>query len=195
MGNVESLSNNILTIKADYTPDIGDSIAVNGVCLTVVSFDTSSFSVEIGEETQNLVAIENFIGKVHIEPAMMLSDRLDGHILQGHIDTKGSIKSINKLSNIYEIGIEVPNRYMKYIVSKGSVAVDGVSLTVNKVENNIFYIGVIPHTYQNTIFAKYNLNTHVNIETDIFARYVENILNHSKNTNSWDKIDNITSMY
>lgn len=195
LGVVKSLNGDVLSIQAAYRPKLGDSIAINGVCLTVVNVFGGGFDVEIGAETRAKVSIKNLKDEVHIEPAMRLADRLDGHIVQGHIDTIGHIASIDKVDNIYKIGIQVYKEYMKYIVPKGSIAIDGVSLTVNEVENDIFYIGIIPHTYNNTIFKDYTLNRAINIETDLFARYVENIINHRKSANSWEKIDNILSMY
>ena len=191
---VISYQNNILTLKAKYKPNIGDSIAVNGVCLTVVLVKSGSFSVELSAETRSIMAVENLREKVHIEPAMKLSDRLEGHIVQGHIDCVGVIKSITKNQNGTDFYISYPEEFSKFIAPKGSIAIDGVSLTVNEIKKSEFRLTIIPHTLEKTLFGNYKIGDHVNIETDMFARYIYNMI-HNNNSPTWDDIDSIMARF
>jgi riboflavin synthase len=172
LAKVKSFSNNTLTLKSNYIPKIGDSIAVNGVCLTATKIYNDGFSVELSPETQSKVAIENYKNLVHIEPAMRLSDRIDGHLLQGHVDCIGEILEIKNNKNSYDVVIKIPVEYMKFVIDKGSIAIDGVSLTVNDTWQDRFRLTIIPHTFENTLFKYYKIHQRVNIETDMFARYV-----------------------
>ena len=194
---VKELSNDLLTISAKYKPKIGDSIAINGACLTVVKVSKESFSVELSHETKSLLAVENLEGRVHIEPAMALGERLEGHILQGHIDTVGVIKKIDQKNRSKDFLIEIPKKFMKFVIPKGSIAIDGVSLTVNNVDDNGFRLTIIPHTMKETKFGSYTVGTRVNIETDLFARYVANILDRREQIRKeeWSRIDHIQSLY
>ncbi len=194
MAEVEEFRGNFLTLKSEYKPNIGDSIAVNGVCLTVVKQNGNTFTVEISPETKNTIALENLKDKVHMEPAMKLSDRLEGHIVQGHVDTIGTIVKIEKLSNATDYHIKIAKKFIKYIIPKGSVAIDGISLTVNDVNNDEFRLTIIPHTLKNTLFRTYKVNTRVNIETDMFARYLYHMFSKEK-TLSWYQIDSIMANY
>ena len=191
---VISYQNNVLTLKAKYRPNIGDSIAVNGVCLTVIELGEGVFKVELSKETRSLMAVKNLKDKVHIEPAMRLSDRLEGHIVQGHIDCIGIIKSIQKNQNATDFYISYPKEFFKYIIPKGSIAIDGVSLTVNEVLNEQFRLTIIPHTFNQTLFGKYRLGQEVNIETDMFARYIHHMINGTKSLN-WSDIDSIMARF
>jgi riboflavin synthase len=175
IAKVKSFSNNKLTLKSKYIPEIGDSVAVNGVCLTATKVYNNGFEVELSPETQSKIAIENYKNKVHIEPAMKLSDRIDGHLVQGHIDCLGEILEITKTKNSYDVIIKIPTEYMKFVINKGSIAVDGVSLTVNDVWSDRFRLTIIPHTFENTLFKTYKIHQRVNIETDMFARYIYNM--------------------
>lgn len=197
IGEIISLKDNILTIKSNLNPDIGDSIAVNGVCLTVVSVDSSLFSVELSKETRDIIDVSKFIGKVHLEPAMGIGDKFDGHIVQGHIDCIGEVKEIQKRENGTDFIIKVPREYIKYIVPKGSIAIDGVSLTINDIYQDSFRLTIIPHTLKETLIQNYKIGTKINIETDIFARYIEHILAHKakKDSPNWRDIDSILMSY
>ncbi len=194
MAEVKAMENDFLTIKAEYKPSIGDSIAINGACLTVVKLGNGEFTVELSDETKSLLAIENLKGKVHIEPAMKLSDRLEGHIVQGHIDTVGEIIKITKQTKAYDFFIKVDEKFMKFIIPKGSIAIDGVSLTVNSVEKNSFRLTIIPHTMKNTLFESYKVGSRVNIETDMFARYLYKMFG-KEDLVSWSDIDSIMARY
>ncbi|WP_457745276.1 riboflavin synthase [Sulfurimonas sp.] len=196
VATVKSFVGSTLTIKSKYKTNLGDSIAINGACLTVVKVNNDGFSVELSPESQKLLAIENYKGEVHIEPAMKMGDRFEGHIVQGHIDTVGTLKEIKNNGNSYDIFIEVAQKFIPFIVPKGSITIDGVSLTVNEVDTTSFRLTIIPHTMKETLFKNYKKGTRVNVETDMFARYVDHIINHQKSTSlSWDEIDAISSTY
>jgi riboflavin synthase len=189
IGKIKSFSNNKLKILSKLTPQIGDSIAVNGVCLTVTKVFNDGFEVELSPETQKKVAIENYKSgkKVHLEEALRFGDKIDGHLIQGHIDAIGEILEIKKNKNSYDVIIKTEPKIMKYIAPKGSVAIDGVSLTINDVFSDRFRLTIIPHTFENTLFKEYKIHQRVNIETDLFARYIYNMLKKTNN-NSIDEI-------
>lgn len=159
---------------------IGDSIAINGVCETVteISAHKDNFKAKISEETLAVTTFKDLkIGdEVNLERALTLNSRLGGHIVSGHVDCCAKLISVEKFADFYNMTFEVPFDNSKYIVYKGSVTVNGVSLTVAKVQSNIFTIAVIPHTYQNTNLLKLKTGNYVNIETDILGKYVEKML-------------------
>jgi riboflavin synthase len=188
IAKVDKFTQNLLTIKAEYRPNIGDSVAINGACLTVVSLTPTTFSVELSPESVAHLAMENYKGDVHIEPAMAMGDRLDGHMVQGHVDCIGTVQSIDKSGNSYDITISVPSEFMKFMIPKGSVAVDGVSLTINEVFNESFRLTIIPHTFEETLFKTYKNGSRVNIETDLFARYIYHMF-HKGSKPTWEEID------
>ena len=192
--DVKGFKKDILSLRADYKPKIGDSIAINGACLTVIEIDKEGFSVELSHESRSKLAIENMRDKVHMEPAMRLSDRVEGHIVQGHIDTIGVIERIEKKSASFDFYISLDQKFIKYIVPKGSITVDGVSLTVNDVFNDSFRLTIIPHTMKNTLFAFYQKGRRVNIETDMFARYIYHIFKKEKALD-WESVDKIMAIY
>ena len=197
MGKVVSFQNNYLTLKAKYNPKIGDSIAINGACLTVVKTSKDTFTVELSPESQNILAMENYKDEVHMEPAMMMGDRFEGHIVQGHVDCLGTIKSIKQNGNSTDFYVSLPAEYLKYVIPKGSITIDGVSLTVNEVLKDSFRLTIIPHTVKNTLFCRYKIGTKVNLETDMFARYIYNMFNggNKKEDMSWDVVDAIMARY
>jgi len=197
LAEVVSYDNEILTLRASYRPEIGDSIAVNGACLTVVFTDGETFGVELADETRGVIALENLKGRVHIEPAMRMGDRFEGHIVQGHIDTTGTVERIERRTNGTDLFISLPREFLRYIVPKGSIAVDGVSLTVNEVTDRGFRVTIIPHTFRETLFGGYRIGTRVNIETDLFARYVANILEKEKRSGrvDWETVERFQALY
>jgi len=197
MAKVESFNNSYLTLKAKYSPKIGDSIAINGACLTVVKISKDTFTVELSPESQKILAMENYKNKVHIEPAMMMGDRFEGHIVQGHVDCLGTISAIKNNGNSTDFFINLPCEYSKYIIPKGSITIDGVSLTVNEVMEDSFRLTVIPHTIENTLFKGYKVGTKVNLETDMFARYIFNMFkkDDKKDKMTWDQVDKIMATY
>jgi riboflavin synthase len=195
MAHVQTYGNNTLTLRAKYRPQLGDSIAINGACLSVTKLYDGGFSVELSPETEHLIATENLKGSVHIEPAMQLGDRLEGHMVQGHIDTVGVVESITNRGNSYDVVISVNKAFIPYIVPKGSIAIDGVSLTVNEVLKDRFRLTIIPITMKETLFGSYKKGTRVNIETDMFARYMAHLLQHHDKEMSWDDVDRISALY
>lgn len=158
----------------------GMSIAVNGVCLTVVSFSgLRIFSVDISKETIEKTNFKyiSYNKNVNIELPVTLETYLSGHIVQGHVDTTGVVRSLKKDTGDTIMEIEFPDRFSKYVVEKGSVAVDGVSLTAFDVKKNMFKVAIIPETLNATIVGEYKKNDKVNLEFDIIGKYVEKILN------------------
>ncbi|MDD2652883.1 MAG: riboflavin synthase [Sulfurimonas sp.] len=195
IAHVKSLAGSTLSLRAKHKAKLGDSIAINGACLTVVSVANDGFSVELSPESQKLLAIENYKDEVHIEPAMMMGDRFEGHVVQGHVDAVGEIKEIKNNGNSFDVFIKIEKKFIPYIIPKGSITIDGVSLTVNDVFEDSFRLTIIPHTMRETLFKNYKKGSRVNIETDMFARYVAHIISHKKNALSWDEVDTILAHY
>ncbi|MDD5211097.1 MAG: riboflavin synthase [Sulfuricurvum sp.] len=196
MASVKDFGGNRLSLKANHKAKIGDSIAINGTCLSVVSIQSDGFTVELSPETLNHIATEKLKGQVHIEPAMMMGDRFEGHIVQGHIDTIGTVDSITDNGNSFDVIISVDPKFITLIPPKGSIAIDGVSLTVNEVMKDSFRLTIIPITMRETLFGTYKKETRVNIETDVFARYMHHIMNTSKQSSlSWNDVERISSLY
>lgn len=160
----------------------GDSIAINGVCLTVISFDQNSIDVDVSNETLSCTALNDYKtgDQLNLERAMTLSDRLDGHLVTGHVDSTATVSMIKPDGRSRVLEFECDADIMRYIVHKGSVCVDGTSLTVNAVKDNKFSINVIPHTLEETIISDYQAGTKVNIEVDIVARYIEKMMSVEK---------------
>lgn len=157
---------------------IGDSIAVNGVCLTVISFNGLRFTVDTTAETLRRTSGKGFLpgARVNLERALRLSDRLGGHIVSGHIDGTGVIRFAAREDNAVSIGIAAPAGILKYVVQKGSIAVDGVSLTVSGVDDQLFRVCVIPHTRQETTLTQKKAGDAVNLECDLIGKYAEKLL-------------------
>ncbi|WP_024789525.1 riboflavin synthase [Lebetimonas sp. JH292] len=188
IGKIKNFSNNKLRIISKLKPQTGDSIAVNGACLTVTKIFSDDFEVELSPETQKVVAIENYQSgkKVHLEEALRFGDKIDGHLIQGHIDAVGDILEIKKNRNSYDVIIKTDPKIMKYIAPKGSIAIDGISLTINDVFSDRFRLTIVPHTFENTLFREYKIHRRVNIETDLFARYIYNMF--KKENNNFDEV-------
>ncbi|MFT4938421.1 MAG: riboflavin synthase [Paraglaciecola sp.] len=157
---------------------LGDSIANNGVCLTVVAKTAHSFSADVSPETIKRSGFANYQAgsKVNLEKALKASSRLGGHIVSGHVDGLGEVLSINPLGRYVEIWLKADNELAKYLAEKGSITVDGVSLTVNAVDGAKFLITLIPHSLQETIIGLYKVGTKVNLEVDVIARYLERLM-------------------
>jgi len=167
---------------------IGDSIAVNGVCQTVVGMDNNSFTVEVSLET---LSVTNFTDLksgqiVNLERALTLNSRLGGHIVLGHVDCCAKFLSKQNYGDFYNLEFEIPESQSKYVVTKGSVTINGISLTVAGIVNNKFKIAVIPHTYENTNLSALQPGDFVNIETDILGKYVEKFLSIKDNKSCID---------
>jgi riboflavin synthase len=170
-----------LTIEADFSLDqtkIGDSISVSGACLTAVKIDGKRFEVDVSPETLQATTFgQAKIGeRLNIERAMRLSDRIDGHLVSGHIDGTGVIKQKESLSNAVIISVEVGESLAQYMIIKGSVAMDGISLTLNACESDSFSVSIIPHTAKLTTIGLKNKGDRVNIETDMIGKYVSRFM-------------------
>lgn len=167
---------------------VKNSININGACLTVVELKRSSFEVEAVEETLKRTNLRELKtgDRVNLERGLKLSDRLGGHIVLGHIDCVGRIKSIRRKENFWDFEITTHKEFLPYIVEKGSVAIEGVSLTVVFVGSFFFRVSIIPFTYQNTTFGKKKVGDKVNIEFDILGKYVEKILKKDKKNFTYD---------
>ena len=181
VGVVAKISGNAMTVRASKVLEdvkLGDSIAVNGACLTAVDFSRSEFSVDLSPETMRRTSLGQFSvgGPVNLERALLASDRMGGHIVQGHVDGTGRVMSINADGDSIIFRIRVPKRLNRYIVEKGFVAVDGISLTVVKRGASSFTLAVIPYTLENTNLSAVSVGDRVNLEADILAKYVESLL-------------------
>ena len=172
-----------LKVQSDYLDfadvKLGDSIASNGICLTVVEQGKDWYAVDVSRETLNKTAMQQWqVGDVlNVEKAMLPTTRFGGHIVTGHVDTTGTVKLIKNDSRSIYIEIEIPSEFTKYVATKGSVTVDGISLTSNLVEGNVISLNIIPHTAQVTNIARHwKVATKVNIEVDVVARYLEKLL-------------------
>jgi len=162
---------------------LGESIAVNGACLTVTSVGKNTFTVEASHETLRRTNLSKLkVGsKVNLERSLKLGDRLGGHIVNGHVDGLGKVDSMERRGKSIEIWFSLPKELSRYVVEKGSIAVDGVSLTVNAASGNRFSVNIIPYTQEATIFSELKPGDLVNIECDIIGKYVEKFVS-GKNT-------------
>ena len=156
----------------------GDSIAVNGVCLTAVNVDAKGFTADVSQETLSLTTLGDMQagGVVNIEPSLTLATPLGGHLVSGHIDGMGTVASLAPDARSTRMEFEIPRDLMRYLVRKGSVAIDGTSLTVNQVAEGRISVNIVPHTLEKTIMGTYAPGTRVNIEVDQLARYLERLL-------------------
>ncbi|WP_295874765.1 riboflavin synthase [uncultured Zhongshania sp.] len=161
---------------------LGDSIASNGVCLTVVAIESDGFWADVSNETLSLSTFANAVvgQSLNLERAMLVGSRFDGHIVSGHIDGVGRVTACHKDARSLGLRIQAPSELARYIASKGSICVDGVSLTVNRVEASTFDLNIVPHTAAETIIQHYGVGTEVNLEVDMVARYLERLLQADK---------------
>ena len=174
-----------ITIECSKVLDntrIGDSIAINGVCQTVVNMKENSFTADVSGET---LKVTNFpfirIGdKVNLERAMSLNERMGGHVVLGHVDSIAKLDKVNKIAGFYEMVFEFAPEALRYVIPKGSVTINGISLTVAEIEQSKVTIAVIPHTFENTNLSSLAIGRIVNIETDVFAKYIEKFILNEK---------------
>ena len=161
---------------AEY--EVGESIAVNGVCLTAVAIHDGGFDTDVSVETLNVTGLGTLgVGAaVNLEPSLSLGERLGGHLVSGHVDCTGTVTSRSVDARSIRLGIEIPAKYARYIAKKGSVCIDGVSLTINEVSGSHFELNIIPHTADVTIIDNYAVGTVVNVEVDLVARYLERLI-------------------
>ncbi|EOH7942694.1 riboflavin synthase [Campylobacter jejuni] len=195
IAKVQSYQNNTLSLKAKYRPNLGDSIAVNGACLSVTKLYEGGFEVELSRESRTHIAIENLKDKVHIEPALRYGDRIDGHLMQGHIDFIGTLEKIQKDENGVDFYISLPKEAMKFMAEKGSIGVDGVSLTINEILKNGIRLTIIPITFKETLFKDYQVGRKINIESDLLARYIYAQLQGKNKGLSWEELERISYLY
>jgi riboflavin synthase len=185
-GKIKSLVNHgddirltVETGKLDMSDvALGDSIATNGVCLTVVDFGEHYYSVDVSSETIKHTGFANYSNgsSVNLEKAMRADTRFGGHIVSGHVDGVGEVVSVTDHQRYVEIWVKAPDELAKYIAHKGSITVDGVSLTVNEVKGASFMLWLIPHTLQETVIGSYKKGSKVNLEVDVIARYLERLM-------------------
>ena len=157
---------------------LGDSIAVNGVCLTVVANEQIAFAVDVSRETLNCTdGLDVINAPVNLEKALRLADRLGGHLVSGHVDGVGEVIEFADLGESWKLVVQAPQALAKYMAVKGSICINGVSLTINQVRNNEFSVNLIPHTLQMTNLKNLRVGSRVNLEVDMIARYVERMMN------------------
>ncbi|MEG0181290.1 MAG: riboflavin synthase [Peptostreptococcaceae bacterium] len=197
IGKIQSIKkgdkSSVITVQGDKIfgdMHIGDSIAVNGVCLTVATFSNNNFIADIMNETlskSTLGSLKNG-SDVNLERAMSANRRFGGHIVSGHIDGVGEITKIQKDDNAIWYTVKVEDNLMKYIVEKGSIAIDGISLTVARVDNIQFSVSIIPHTAQETILSHRQIGDNVNLENDIIGKYVEKLITFENKKKDYNNI-------
>ena len=190
-GVVKKITDKVQDIEFEVSSSVilkdaktGDSIAINGVCLTVKSFDGNSFTFDASSNTlahTNLGELKTG-DMVNLEDSLTPSDKLGGHFVSGHIDCTANIAGIWKTGRAYEITFDLPSEAAPFITERGSVAIDGISLTVTEVTGDSFKVIIIPHTFENTILGSKGTGSSVNIEVDILARYIANYLNNKQKT-------------
>lgn len=157
---------------------LGDSIATNGVCLTVIDYDQHHFTADVSQESLAHTRLMDLqLGEaVNLEKALLPTTRLGGHLVSGHVDAVGSIASIERDARSVRIAVDMPSAIARYIAPKGSVTIDGVSLTVNSLDSTCFHLNIVPHTADTTIISHYEVGQVVHIEVDMIARYLERLL-------------------
>ena len=171
-----------LTVHSSDLPwhefETGESIAVNGVCLTAVAISDEGFETDVSRETMRVTALGGLSAgsPVNLEPSLALGERLGGHLVSGHVDCVGTVVSKTGDARSLRLDIEFPRQLARYVARKGSISIDGVSLTINAVSANRFSVNIIPHTADATIIAGYETGTRVNIEVDLLMRYLERLM-------------------
>ena len=191
LGKIRQITTNKIQVeckKVLFDAKVGDSIAVNGVCLTVTELGKDFFNADVSPETMRITALGSLRNGdyANLERALPSNGRFGGHIVTGHIDGRGMSKCIEKSGDFYNIQIEIPDGFSKYAAKKGSIAVNGISLTIAEIIGNIITIAVIPHTYENTNLKTLKQGDFVNVEVDILAKYVEKFLSTSDNRSRID---------
>ena len=160
---------------------VGDSIAVNGVCLTVRAFASRTFAADLSRETLDRTSLQNLHTGVlvNLERPMRADGRFGGHIVQGHVDGVGRIRSFDRVGDSWNLAVEFPETALRYIVEKGSISIDGISLTVAAIKASVLEVAIIPHTFENTNLRHAKTGDSVNLEFDLIAKYVERMMNRT----------------
>jgi riboflavin synthase len=192
VGKVESIQNTqgdmriqINTQTLDLADvKLGDSIANNGVCLTVVDINGTSLCFDVSKESLQRTSLKQITqgSEINLEKALAVGERLGGHFVSGHVDGLGKVISLTSSARSVQFRFEAPQSLMRYIAEKGSICIDGVSLTVNNVGENWFEVNIIPHTMEETIIKNYKTGSEVNLEVDLIARYLESLMADSKSS-------------
>lgn len=177
IGTITSITTTSIDVQCSFCSElkIGDSISINGTCLTVIKIGKNTFSAEISPQSYEVTNIKykRAGDVVNLERAMLANSRLDGHLVYGHIDTTAIIKNFTKTTNFVTLEIKIPQGFSQYIVQKGSIAIDGISLTIAQHVDDIIKIAVIPHTWDFTSLNYLKIGDFVNIEFDMIAKYIE----------------------
>lgn len=190
--SIETNSNSLmLTIEANKVLEnlkIGDSVAINGACQTVIKLSAKTFSVFVSSETLAITTFKNFqIGSVvNLERTLRLCDRIDGHLVSGHVDGIAELTNKNNIGQTIEISFKLPSKFTSQIVKKGSITIDGISLTIADINDNTIKVAIIPHTIENTNLKYLKIGDIVNFETDLLAKYVEKYLSSGNNCSNID---------
>ncbi len=158
---------------------LGDSIAVNGVCLTVIAKHATNFEVDVSAETLRCTIGFALDGAVNLEKALRLADRLGGHLVSGHVDGVGSVRRFEQVGDCFLLQVEAPGDLARFVAAKGSITINGVSLTVNQVQGDRFEVNLIPHTLEMTTLKFIQPGSRVNLEVDLLARYAERLLHYT----------------
>ncbi|GDY24548.1 riboflavin synthase subunit alpha [Agarivorans sp. Toyoura001] len=170
---------------------LGDSIAVNGICLTVVEFGSDYFCADVSTETLSLTSLAKCKqgDKVNLEKAMLATNRFGGHIVSGHVDGLAEVVSISPSARAVNIWLKVPNELARYIAHKGSITIDGISLTVNEVQQQQLRLTIIPHTAEQTTISQWAPGQKINLEVDVIARYVERLIGYAEESKNESNIN------
>lgn len=193
IGTIKNITKNdegkVFEIETQLINEIAvdDSVAVNGCCLTATKINSQTFVVQAVHITLEKTSLNNLeVGsKVNLELALRLSDRLGGHLVQGHVNGIAVFKSMTNQGENYQLWFKLPSDLLKYVIAEGSIAIAGISLTVADIENDLVMVTIIPHTWKNTIFQYLKINDQVNIEVDMMAKYLENFSKYEKGNPLW----------
>lgn len=188
-GKIQFVTDRKVVIKCQKILEdakIGDSIAVNGVCLTITHINKDTFSADISPETFKVACKLNLGNTVNLERAMLANGRFGGHIVSGHVDGVAKIVELKNNGDFYDLRLELSENESKYVIRKGSITVNGISLTIAKVESGLINLAIIPHTYENTCLKELKIGDFVNVEVDMMAKYIEKFLSTSDNRSRID---------
>lgn len=188
-GKIQFVTDRKVVIKCQKILEdakIGDSIAVNGVCLTITDINKDTFSADISPETFKVACKLNLGNTVNLERAMLANGRFGGHIVSGHVDGVAKIVELKNNGDFYDLKLELSENESKYVIKKGSITVNGISLTIAKVEGGLINLAIIPHTYENTCLKELKIGDFVNVEVDMMAKYIEKFLSTSDNRSRID---------
>mgnify|MGYP004566022379 FL=1 len=188
-GKIQFVTDRKVVIKCQKILEdakIGDSIAVNGVCLTITDINKDTFSADISPETFKVACKLNLGNTVNLERAMLANGRFGGHIVSGHVDGVAKIVELKNNGDFYDLKLELSENEAKYVIRKGSITVNGISLTIAEVVGGLINLAIIPHTYENTCLKELKIGDFVNVEVDMMAKYIEKFLSTSDNRSRID---------